>query len=353
MQVKVAIVEVGDSHDECILSQLIALKKSGAWIAFCSSKELFQKNSEFVKYIDDFYEVTFPKTMLGDFMAMLKLNQWFQKTGVKKVIANTAQGGHIRNLCLTASKKIQFYGIVHTIKLLNESFTQRLISKKIKTYFVLNDELQKRIASQKGIEIHTFYPLSYPHFKQTKNKSPNEIWIGIVGGVENRRKDLAGFLKMAQQTPENVHFYFLGKSNLDLSEVQIFIQQIKDYQLSKRVHYFIDFLQEQDFNAYLNGLDGIFPLVHPNTESAKEYFSRQISGAINLAFSYKIPMMIHESYSYWEDFQSGVIFYNLAHFQKQFNTFIEQKKELKNQLTKHPKFNEKQQNNRFAEIVLR
>src|SRR5690606_8900522 len=142
MSKKVAIIEIGGSHDECILSQVIALKNAGTHVTFCSTIDLWKRNPKFQSLFDDFYAVNFPKTAFGDFQEIVKLNRWFSKNGISSVICNTAQGGHIRNLCLTSSRKVQFFGIIHTIKMLQGSFTQRLISRKIKTYFVLNDTLK-------------------------------------------------------------------------------------------------------------------------------------------------------------------------------------------------------------------
>jgi hypothetical protein len=208
MQKRVAILEIGGSHDECILSQLIGLKQAGAWIVFCGTKEMFEKNSHFQSYSDEFHEVVLPKSMMGDFFEMVRLNKWFAKHKIDSVIANTAQGGHIRNLCLTASSNVKFFGIIHTIKLLNGSFTQKLISKKIKNYFVLNDTLKNYTGKHIGIDIHSFYPLNYPSFSETVNKPEGEFWVSIIGGVEYRRKDLNGFVEMAKKTKEHIHFYF-------------------------------------------------------------------------------------------------------------------------------------------------
>lgn len=353
MNKRVAILEIGGSHDECILSQLIGLKNAGAWVVFCGTKQMFEKNSQFQQYVDAFHEVVLPKSTIGDFFEMVRLNKWFVKNNIDCVIANTAQGGHVRNLCITASSKVKFFGIIHTIKMLNGSFTQRLISKKIKTYFVLNDTLKKYVGEKNGLKIYSFYPLDYPQTSTTAHKKvENEFRIAVIGGVENRRKDLNGFIELAKTTPQNVHFYFLGKSNPDLEEVKQFTHQLTTNALTNRVHLFSDFVSEEDFDACLQSTDGILPLVHPDTPSADEYFSRQISGAINIAFSYKIPMMIHQHYRDWEDFRYGVTFYDLGNFQSAFNDFTINHSVLKMQLLSNPKFDVAFQNKRFAEIVL-
>ena len=64
----------------------------------------------------------------------------------------------------------------------------------------------------------------------------------------------------------------------------------------------------------LSSKSRFWPMVHPNTESANEYFVNQISGTINLS-SLKIPLLIHQDYSSWEDFNSSGILYTKSNCQ--------------------------------------
>lgn len=351
-RIKVAIVEIGGSHDECILSQLIALKERNCYVAFCGTIEVYERNSKFAELFNEFYEVKFPKTMMGDFKTMKKLNKWFMLNDITKVIANTAQGGHIRNLALTSYRKTTFYGIVHTIKMFDGSFTQGLISRKIKNYFVLNDTLLERIPDKNGLSIHSFYPLDYPQFDLEIKKQANECWITIIGGVETRRKDLKGFISIAKAAPANVKFIFLGKTDKERQDSIDFQLALEKASLVDKVILFHEFINQEIFNAYLNKTDGILPLVHPNTPSADEYFSRQISGAINVAFSYKTPLFIHDEYSTWDDFNSGVQFYNLENNAEAFLMFLSKLTQLRKEIESNPKFSKLLQQERFANIIL-
>ncbi|HZH70420.1 MAG TPA: hypothetical protein VFD80_08225, partial [Flavobacteriaceae bacterium] len=148
-QTKIAVLEVGESHDECILSQVKGLKEKGCELIFCGRKTVYQRNSLFKTFFDAFYEVEVTGKK-GDFKKIRTLNRWLKQQKVEKVICNTAQGGHIRNLALLAlTNDIKYYGILHTIKKIPGSFTQKIISLKIKHYFVLNDTLLTKIPPQK------------------------------------------------------------------------------------------------------------------------------------------------------------------------------------------------------------
>jgi len=98
------------------------------------------------------------------------LNAFFKKSGISKVILNTAQGAHIRNLCLTSSGAVEFIGIIHTLKKFQGSYTQKVINRKIKKYFVLNDYFLEKIDPPKEIRVSSFYPLRFPYFDTKLHK---------------------------------------------------------------------------------------------------------------------------------------------------------------------------------------
>lgn len=348
---KVAIFEIGGSHDECILTQLIALKNAGCYVAFCSTKELYERNLKFKELFDEFKEVVLPRTMLGDFRAMRDLNNWLEKEGFTKLIANTGQGGHVRNLSLTAPKTIEFFGIIHTIKMLQGSFTQNLISKKIKQYFVLNDTLLEK-ENYKKAKVSVFYPIDFPRFDTTIDKPSQEFWIGIIGGLEFRRKDLSGFVAFAKNVPEHVRFIFLGKSDVKHPDVIAFMQMVEEAGITNKIKWFEHFVEQEEFDAYCKSFDAILPLIHPHTPSADEYFTRQIPGSINVAFGYGIPMMIHERYKDWSDFDKGCVFYNLENMNAQLLDLIKNVNTLQQDLQSVEKFKSEYQQKKFASIIL-
>lgn len=348
----VAIIEIGGSHDECILTQVKGLKEANCRVIFCGTKDIYERNSQFQSHFDDFYEVKLTGKKGADFKEMRVLNNWLKKQNVEKVICNTAQGGHIRNLAvISLGNSIQYYGVLHTTKKIPDSFTQKVISLKIKNYFVLNDTLLEKIPPQKKLTIGSFYPIDFPHFDQSIDKKGKKI-VTMIGGVENRRKDLKGFIEFARNSPDDIQFVFLGKSDSTKEEVIEFKSQIEKFQLEEKIKLFDHFISEETFDAYLKSTDLILPLVHPNTPSAVEYFNRQIPGSINIAFSYKIPMLIEKSYSSWEDFKTGCMFYDSATMNNTLESFFEHQSRLKNEIGSNPKFSASLQRKNFATQVL-
>jgi hypothetical protein len=217
---------------------------------------------------------------------------------------------------------------------------------------LLSDFLLDKITIPKKLNVKSFYPLDYPEFDLKITKRPAETWITIVGGVENRRKDLTGFISMLEKTNnENIKFIFLGKSDENKEEVVNFKAQIQTMNRSSQVVTFNDFIAPDLFNAYLKASDFLCPLIHPATQSAEQYISNQISGAFNLAYSYQIPLLIHDNYNDIEDLQNSSIFYNQTNFDATLLNAIQTRGEIVTKIATVEKWKKQFQQKKFIEFI--
>ena len=327
-RIKVALVELGGSHDECLLTQLEALETAHAEIVLVTNRHLYDRNPHLHRFCSAVYFIEPQGKAIGDLRLMLKLVKYFRKNGISKVVFNTAQGGHVRNLALFMPRSIQCYGIIHTIRKFQGSLTQRIIDRKVKRYVVLSDDLLQRVQPPKGIFVGSFYPVSFPATKKPVEKPFGEAWITITGGVENRRKDLTAVIDFIRETPLHVRFVFLGKTDPSHPDTQAFLTTIKEQGLEKRIMYFTDFVDHDLFDAMLKQTDLLLPLIHPGTPSAEQYINNQISGAFTLAFGYHIPLLIHRYYQTEKDLQLSANFYTPETFADELEEALEERTSL-------------------------
>ncbi len=186
--VKIALVEIAGSHDECMLTQINALRSMDTEIHLICDKRVLKRNRELFSAIPNQFEVNTTGAAFGDFRLMKSIVRYLKANNIQKVVFNTAQGGHVRNLALLIPKSIECYGIIHTIRKFNDSFTQKIIHRAIKDYAVLSDDLLKRITPNPQLHIRSFYPIDFPKVESKVDKQEDRIWIAIPGGVETRRK---------------------------------------------------------------------------------------------------------------------------------------------------------------------
>jgi hypothetical protein len=349
---KVALIEFGGSHEECLLTQILALKTTSTPLYWVTTSEMAERNPHLMQYFDEVFLVSFNKASMHDFKQIVAVKRFLKQHAISHVVFNTAQGAHVRNLCLIVPRKIKLVGIIHTIRKFQGSFTQKMINLRIKKYLVLSDFLLQKISPPAGITVDSFYPISYPHTATEIDKETGEIWITIAGGVEKRRKDLDGFLAiLSQDIPTKIRFIFLGKSDVSKLEVRDFIKQVELVNKQQQVLLFHEFVSTELFDAYLKKSDFLLPLIHPNTPSAEQYIENQISGMFNLAYSYHIPLLIHDAYQTIEDLQLAAFFYKLETIGDQFPQFVAEKEELYKQISAVEKWKEAYQFVKFVSYL--
>lgn len=348
---KVALIEIAGSHEECLLTQILALKKVNAHITWITSSSMYARNAHLHPYFEEYLLIDVTGKAIADLKKMRAITRFLNNQKISKVVFNTAQGGHVRNLALMLPKTIKAYGIIHTLRKFNGSFTQNIISRCIKKYAVLSDDLLARTQIPKGIQVTSFYPVDFPHFEQKLEKLPGDIYIALTGGVETRRKDLSSLLDLIQKTEENVIFIFLGKTDLSRSDASEFLHLVQANQLEKRIVWFNDFVSQEIFDAYLVQTDFLLPLIHPNTPSAEQYIVNQISGAFLLAYSYGIPLLMHQAYSKEKDLNLSAFFYTLDSFQTDFLTALKERKNLQDRIRSTAKWQADVQHRNYLRFI--
>ncbi|MGV3630976.1 MAG: hypothetical protein ACO1O6_07210 [Bacteroidota bacterium] len=349
---RVALVELGGSHDECMHTQIHALKNKGCEIFVVTTQEVMDRNAFWKDWVHEVKIIAFTRKKRADFAVIMGLNRYFTENSISKVVLNTAQGGHVRNLCLFAPRKVEFFGIIHTIRKFQGSFTQKLIHKKIKKYLLLSDDLLAKITVPKGLTVHSFYPLYFPGFKDEVPRKEGETWITIAGGVEERRKDLHGFVNMLQHLEnKKVKFIFLGKSKAESEDFVRFKQELEKIGKAKQVQFFLEFVPAGLFDAYLRKTDFLLPLIHPETRSAEQYITNQVSGMFNLAYGYHIPLLLHETYSSLPDFGPSAFFYTAANFDEALKSAIAGRETKKEEIKAVEKWKLSKQEEAFCHFL--
>ncbi len=346
---RIALVEIGGSHDECLLTQMHAIQSRGHEILLITTPEVVDRNPAFATYTNEVFTVDI--AALSNKVQVRMVWNKLKSSNVDLVVLNTAQGKVTRDLCLKALfSKIEFVGIIHTTRMFTESFTQKIIHRKIKKYLLLSEFLKDKVSPQKGLTLDYFYALRFPESGAPVERSNRQI--AIIGGVEERRKDLNGFLEMVRSVEDKkVRFVFLGKSDLQKPEVQPFLDAIAAAGLKDRVKTYDHFVSQEEFDKVVRSSDLILPLVHPNTPSADQYFRNQISGAMTVSFGYKVPMMIHRDYVHIEEMRKASFYYRDGSFATDL-AFVLNNLEVKiSGMRKHLPYSVDEQERRYADFL--
>jgi hypothetical protein len=317
---KIALIELGTSHDECLYAQVAYLKsRPRCSIRIYCSPKIAERIAPWAD--DNEVEILKQKLRWKDFYRLYKS---ISKGRFNTVIFNTGQGPHIRKLLLFPfSKSINFIASIHNINRLETSRSQKAISRKVNKYLVLNDYLLKALAEKNfpKLRFNSYYPILYPSYPEVEiAKPPHEIWIVIPGQVENQRRDYPSLLKnlAEQKPPKHIRFILLGASEHSHGDGKLLKEQIQQAGLSVNFKLWPGFIAMNEFYTYLKMADFIMPLIHSNHSSGQTYRS-QVSGSYNLAFAFKKCLLMDKAYREIEDFKDSAEFYdpdNLLEFIK-------------------------------------
>ncbi|MBM4158946.1 MAG: hypothetical protein FJ216_09250 [Ignavibacteria bacterium] len=317
-----AIIEFGDSHDECIYSQLRFLNQSKYRVFLISSEKII-KRINFVNEFEETKSLQFSGNFLKDINILFSIKKYLISKRIYFVIFNSANGLLVRNLSLILPKKIKQFGILHFVDKLWNSRSQRFITNRISKYFVINEYLKKYVPDKLKNKTECFYPIFFPRNKQIEIKKPeNHLWIAIPGQIEFNKRDYSGLTKLLYKfRPEpTIKFFLLGNGrDYDGGTVR---QIINENRLNRYFLTFDRYLENELFYSYLLKCDLIMPLIHPVIPRFENYMKYQISGNFNLSFGYKIPLFLHTSFANFDEFKKASFFYNEDNFAEILNTIL-------------------------------
>ncbi|UOY05623.1 hypothetical protein L0P88_16915 [Muricauda sp. SCSIO 64092] len=305
---KIALVELSKSHEECIYSQVQFLISQGYKVDLYLNPKLEPQISEYGQDCNAVFFIEPRHNLPGKLLHAFQ----FAKTlgGYEKVIFNTASSSKLlRNtVILLKFYKVQCFGILHNIKRLESSFTQSLISIKIKKYFVLNDYLRKKASGNEKIHLQSFYPIYFPNFPYVLKKPKKEVWLVIPGSIDYYRRDYDSIIKALKKSGKvkNLKIILLGRINESSKDHGKLWESISNNNLQ---HYFVtfkSFIPNDVFHAYIKQADFIVPLLKLDSD----YLTYKISGSFNLAFAYKKPLLSHKFFSAIPDIAANSIFYD-------------------------------------------
>lgn len=323
-KMKVALIETGKSHDECLYAQLRILKSVEGTTVVLICNERLRKNVEAFDLVDEFVYVAV-RDGFSQWTDMFRVRRIIINGGFDLVVINTAQGSMVKKLMLLPyPKHIKILGILHNILKINEgSVSQRLITSRLDGYYLLSDYLLRYLDHDKigKTPVETFYPIFYPAFRNVElTKNQGDIWICIPGQVERKRRDYDALLEALKhkKIKENIRFIFLGPCEHAHGDGKYIKEKIAEAGLQNQILLWDGFVDNDLFHSVISQSDYIMTLIHPDHVSWSLY-EGQITGAYNLAIGYRKPMLLEKSFMVYEDFKDNAVFYTIGNMLETIN----------------------------------
>ncbi|MEM8506431.1 MAG: hypothetical protein AAF717_01325 [Bacteroidota bacterium] len=304
---KIALVELSESHEECIYSQVQFLSGSASVDLYLHPNHRTQV-APYRRYCKEIFFIPIRLGLLKKIVLAFSLARTLSR--YNKVIFNTASSSKLlRNTVLF----LRFFsteciGVLHNTRKLEASFTQRIISTKIKKYLVLNDHLLRIVPRNPKVRLSSFYPIYFPPFSDPLDKPENEIWLVVPGSIDFERRDYTRLTTALKEIPrdKNLKVVILGRLNTASKDGEILFRSISEKSIHDYFITFSDFVPNEVFHSYIKHADFILPLL----TLSKSYLTYKISGSFNLAFAYKKPLLCHNFFEAIPDIFENAVFYD-------------------------------------------
>lgn len=313
---KAVLIELDGSHNEILYAQLAFLKHGG----YHTTLIVDDKNFEFVKDYDKVDTLLHYDMNVGSYkklQILRSIRRHILEHNIQYILFNTAQNNHVRTLCFMRwPKHIVFAGTLHSLHKLSGSFSQKLISRRVKKYFILIEYLRPKLKNfnTKGLQFEVYYAMFLAPQKTIPitTKPENTIWVGIPGTLEYARRDYQSlaYAVAKLQEPQPIRFLLLGNAFHSYGNGHEFKQLIAELGVEDYFVFWDGFLSDEEFHTYIKSCDILMPLLQTRADGVNVYLEYQISGIYNLAFAYKKPMLFADDFEQMEEFKQSSIFYN-------------------------------------------
>lgn len=305
---RIAIVEISKSHEECIYTQASFLKDAGYSISLIAHSDVIKQANSYVNIFDSVEEVSFKsRNYIKSISYQVSLAKQLAK--FDKVIFNTASSSKkLRNIALFLKfYKVNVIGVLHDAKRLEKSFTQKIFSIKIKKYFVLNDFIKENYKIDTRLNLESFYPIYFPSYNTVSiKKGENEIWITIPGRLYYNRRNYKFLIEQLHLKEINKSIKFIILGDINTKDGLDFLSEVRSLQLDVHFIFFNKFISNDEYYSYIEKSDYILPLLNLNDKS---YLKSKITGTFNMAFGFKKVMICNEELGKINDIKENSILY--------------------------------------------
>lgn len=356
MRKKVIIVEFYNSHTEVLYTSVEFFSKSGYEVhLWLNAAQKY--NSERTPLVTLNYHKS--NSHSSRIFFITNLIRYIRRNSIDKVFINTADGLQVRNFCIASMLfEYEVTGILHVAERLINSTTQKIISRKLKKYFVLSHYILKNVETLNipDLKFGVFYPLVINYNIQVLKKEDNKLIVTIPGEISPYRKSYFGLLEILKKYendfPSNIKFELLG--SVRIKEGETVIDKISKYGLNDFFILYDKLIPDNKYYERCELADIIMPLILPDVDNFENYLKFQITGAYDIAYTFCKPLLLHNSFKSIEDFNGISLYYNedsLIDVLKNISSNKNLLEDLRSNYKSIDKFNLESQRNQFIDII--
>jgi hypothetical protein len=308
---RVVLIELNDSHDDCVLSWYLTLRAEGCAVAIAAPNAMRDRLT-----IDDdtpWCHAHAQGSLLERIRMMLRVRRFVRSFVADTIVLTTASGTTQRDLMAFMPGSCLRIGVLHYVSKVGISTNQRRLERNLDAYAVIAPHLRDLLEPSLRIPVHCIPITARPEHSHAvvPRKLDNEWWIGIPGSLEPLRRDyVAVFNEHVMTTlPRSVRFVILGSVRADTPERAELARAFAQW--SGRVHTLSGYVTHEQYHAMAAQCDVILPLLHPGRHEYSDFLTTKSSGAFTIAWAHRLPMLLERGFERFQDLRGSATFYDV------------------------------------------
>lgn len=337
----VMLVELGDSHAEILLPQVLALADAGIPTRLLANRRLLPRlhprigGRIRVEAVDCDGPVARRRSAW-------RVRRRIRAAQVSHVVVNTAAGSAVRSLARALPRDVRVTGILHDVARLWRSSRQLSISRRIRRYLVLARHLVPAApdgadlgapggTDLSGLAFGSFYPIrtpddtvpetrpGRPHLdvatatpgNPTPPGAPTPLKVVVPGNVSYRRRSYRRLPELIRAAGRDgrpgLRVEILGDiTRGDGPELR---GRLEEAGVADRVVVHEGFVPEPAFADAVARADAVLPLLPPPDGIGATYLRHRVSGSFNLAYAHRTPLLVDARWRVHPDLALVGVFY--------------------------------------------
>lgn len=367
----VALVELGGSHAETLHSQIRWLNQAGHRVHVICNPHLVDMLTE-SQCLEGQLSITTRERQKSPWVALNQFRQihkYCRTHGIRRLILNTAEINEVRYLVVFSKLcGLRCDGILHNGMKLKSSWLLRGLARAhMHRVLVMHDLVRTHVPRMAGVSVESFYPIYFPNLDSNASV-PNacvsngsdpvprddHFRICILGTLSSARKDSMALAQelQNQRLPSNVHVEVLGHVDRN-SDPEVYDLLSRAPCFGNQFHGTAGFKSATYVHQQLRNADLILPLLYPRS-SDRFYGDGRVSGAMNAAFAFKVPMLMDDSWRGVPDYEASSFFharYRLLPRIEELANAADRVEAMKDVMRANPQFDERFQGERYRAFL--
>ena len=307
---RLLFLELGDSHDEVLLSWWRDVRALGADVWVACPRATWERLA--LPGVRGYHPAAVEGSLAARLAFMRRLRRWILAERITHVVLNTATGTMLRDLVLFLPSRCRVVGTLHDVGKLGRLNNQTVITARVAGYAVLAPYLLDAVPEGFRTPV-VVAPATAPDPDAAASattvgaSSEAPLRVIVPGGIDFRRRDYASILApdALARLGGAVRLVLAGRP---VPRDRALLERALAAADGTAIEVHDRFLPHDAFARLVAGADAVLALAHPSCAEWELTRRVRISGAMSNAWAYARPLLLERTLAAHPSFGDAICY---------------------------------------------